>query len=438
MAASRNLSSLVRNVGARGLWLPIVLVVAVATILVEGALHRSEPPAVTEAPEPAPSPTATPFRPELEKVPLMYFSDYWLQLAHRAQGGLLALGRAGVPAVRIRPGYALTTIDNGDLVAAEGPEVGEGQVVSADARVGVALVRLSPEARAEPLPAATSLHAGTLLAVVSLDPERGLQVTPGTLSSTPSDTGGDLDVVFPYPSSMQIGAIVDLDGLLAGVAVRTPDGVRPLSLRGTGALSDRLTAAPVCRGLEVSALDGAARSALRLEGGVLVERVWASAFLVPPDLRPGDILLRWNKAAIKAPEDFAAAYDAASPGSRARFELRRGPRALSGQVEMPSRDGRPLATVPRELDWLGATARWTREGSPAGAGLLVLHVVEGGRAQRAGIAVGDVVTAVGGRPLAWPAARALLGPTPTPAPSVLLVRRGNALRVAVLPRAGGD
>jgi len=445
MPARRLLDSLAPGGAGRRLVLPILLGLVAAVVLVEGALHRPPAAAIDEATtnalaaRPTPAPTATPFRPELEKVPLMYFSDYWLQLAGRARSGLVTLGQAGLPAMRIRPGFALLTLEDADVIASDPNGTSEGRLLAADARVGAAVFQLDASAQAEPLAPATGLHAGMLVALVSLDPEHGLRITPGTVASQPSETSDQLDVSIPYPGSLGVGAIVDLDGQLAGVALRTRDGVRALTVRGAQALTDRLIAAPICRGVEVAAIDEDIRSRLRLASGVMVLRVWPEAFAEAPDLQPGDVLIRWGGQELATPDGFATAYDALPPGEVARFVVRRGDRRLTGAVEMPGRDGRPVGLAPAELPWLDAVARWTRPGPATGddPGFLILHVTEGGPADRAGIEDGDLLTRVDGRPLRWPAARALLDDTPTPRPALLLVRRGEISRLALLGKAKG-
>ena len=249
----------------------------------------------------------------------------------------MTLGRSRIPAVRVRPGSALTTIAGADFVVAEPAEASEGRLVVGDARQGVALFHLSPDARAEPLAPASGLRPGSLLAVVTLLPEEGLQVTPATLASTPPESGDDLEVTCSYPASLDIGAIVDLDGDLAGIALRTPRGVRALSARGAGSLADRLAAAAVSRGIEVSALSPDVRAALRVKGGVLVRQVFPDAFSAAPDLEAGDVLLEWAEKLIAGPEDFEEAYDSLPPGRTVRFVVRRG--AATGRRR--GRDARP-------------------------------------------------------------------------------------------------
>jgi hypothetical protein len=433
--------SFIKRLHARGLLLPILLVIVASGLLVQGALSRGPGASARPdwAPTPTPSPSATPFRPELEKIPLSYFSDYWLQLAARAQRGLVTLGPAGVPGVRVRTGLALTTIAGADVVAAEGTTPEEGRLVAADAHEGLALFALGGEAQGDPLPVAEGLHAGNWLAAVTLDPERGLQIVPGHLVSETSDE--DLDVSMQFPPSLAMAVVVDLDGRLAGVAARRRGRIRVLSAAAARALANRLAAGPVCRGLQVAPLSRAVRSALRLQAGVVVTTVWPEAFPAPPNLRPGDVLLRWSRKEVGSPDAFAAVYDDLAPGASATFVLSRGGQRISGQVEMPGRDGRPSGMTPREIPGLGAIGQWLPPGAAGGggaSGVRLFKVPEGSAAARARLEEGDLIVAVDSRPLGWPEARRFLAAAPGGDGAVLTILRHGEVRLARLPETTGE
>jgi hypothetical protein len=411
-------------------------VIVVGGLLVQGAFSRrpGASPRPEAAPTPTPSPSATPFRPELEKIPLSYFSDYWLQLAARAQRGLVTLGPAGVPGVRLRAGLALTTIDGADVVSAEGVSPGEGRLVAADAHEGLALFALGAEAQGDPLPLAEGLHAGNWLAAVTLDPERGLEIVPGHLVSGTSDE--DLDVAMDFPPSLAIAVVVDLDGRLAGVAARRRGRVRVLSAAAANALSNHLATDPVCRGLEVAPLPRPVKAALRLQTGVVVTRVWPEAFPAPPNLRPGDVLLRWNRKEVGSPDAFAAVYDDVAPGAAVSFVVSRGGQRISGEVEMPTRDGRPSGMTPREIPGLGAIGQWIPPRAAGGdgpAGVRLLKVPDRSVAAQARLEGGDIIVAVDSRPLGWPEARRFLAAPPGGSLGVLTIVRQGVVRLAGLP-----
>jgi S1-C subfamily serine protease len=438
VARQQGSSSSFRFPDRGGLVLAIVLLV-VAGILAHGVLGRSgsESPEET-APAATPSPTATPFRPDLEKIPLTYFSDYWLQLGERAHQYLVVLGEARLTGVRVSPGYALSSVAAADAATAAPGEVPEGQLVAVDAWEGVALFRLAADIGASPLPTASPSHAGAWLAAVTMDERRGLQVIPGHLISTPTPGSRLLDVAIPFPASLNVAAVVDLDARLAGVALRSPHGVRVVSAEAAGRLVARLASNPACRAVEVASLPERVQDALRIQGGVVVRRLSAEAFVTPPDLVPGDVILQVGSSRVSSPEEFAEAWDAHEPGSPVRFLLARGSRRIVRRTELPGRDCRPDGATPREMPLLGAVVQWAGHTSSPDAdpGYRLLYVPAESRAGKAGLEAGDVLVAVDGRPLSWPEARLLLQPWKGSDEPVLTVRHGERVRLAVLPKEG--
>jgi hypothetical protein len=421
-----------------GLVLAVVLLV-VAGILAHGVLGRSTgKDSESAAPAAAPSPTATPFRPDLEKIPLTYFSDYWLQLGEQAHRFLVGLGAARITGVRVSPGYALSSVAAADAATAAPGEVPVGQLVAIDAWEGVALFRLAADIGASPLPTASPSHPGAWLAAVTMDERRGLQVIPGHLTSTPAPGSRLLDVAIPFPGSMEVAAVVDLDARLAGVALRSPEGVRVIAAEAAGKLVARLASSPACRAVEVAPLAERVQDALRLQGGVVVRRLSAEAFVTPPDLVPGDVILQVGSSRVSSPEEFAQAWDSHEPGSRVRFLLARGSRRIVRRTELPGRDCRPDGATPREMPLLGAVVQWTGhtrtpDDTP---GYRLLYVPAESRAGKAGLELGDVLVAVDGQPLSWPEARLLLQTWKGSDEPVLAVRHGERVRLAVLPKDG--
>jgi S1-C subfamily serine protease len=420
------------------LLLPIVVILVVAGLLVQGFLRRGEegPEARDTEITPVPTPTPTPFRPDLEKVPLSYFSDYWLQLGERSHDLLITLGEAQVSAVRVTPGYALGSLAAADAVIAAPGEAPEGELVAANGRLGLALFRLADELGTATRPVAQSLQAGAWLLAVASDPDQGLQVTPGHLVSAPPPGAQELDVTIDFPSTLDVAAVVDLDGRLAGVALGRPSGVRVLSTDAAHAVIRGLAARPSCRSVDVATLSEAAAAALHLKDGVVVETVARAAFVSPPDLHPGDVLLQLGPTRLTDPDLFAETWDSLQPGSRVRFLIARGGRRVVHRIELPGRDCRPAGSTPRELPLLGAVVQWSfadGEQGKAETGFRVLNVPSGTPAAAAGLQRGDLLVAVDGETLAWPEARALLdddwgrGQTP-----VFTVRRGHTAHLAVV------
>lgn len=431
-------SPIARALRARGLLLPILLALAVAGLLTEGAVrHDVASSATSPAPASPPPASPAPFRPHLEKTPLAYVSDYWLQLARRTQVCLRAVGPDRIAGVVVRPGLALSSIEAADDLAVAGDDAG-GRLLAADAREGIAVVALPAGTPAEPLVEAERLQPGEWLAAVTVEGKRGLQVTPGHLASDFPAGPGLVDVALPFPPTLRVAAVVDLDGHLIGVALRSREGVRVLSPVAAQALVERLAAGAPCRAVDVGPLPDAVRTALRLEAGAVVEAVWNEAFAAPPGLRPGDVLLEWGGRKISSPEDFRKAYDAQEPGGRVTFAASRAGGRTVGQAEMPGRDCRPAPRAPRELPLLGAVGQWSGEEDSRShdvvEGLRLLSVPPGSPAERAGLEADDLILAVDGRRLVWPEARRLFDAAPRPPrPLILTVRRGDKVTLRAAP-----
>ena len=444
MAALLPGSSYVQRLHERGLLLPIGVSLVVVAILAQGFLSR-EPPLDTAVPQPTaiPAPAPTPFRPDLEKIPLTYISDYWLQLGERSHHLLVSLGEAQLPGVRVSPGYAIGSLAAADALTVAPGEAPEGELVAANGKLGLALFRLPHDVGSQSFPIAGPLHAGSWLAAVTADADRGLQVIPGHLVSTPSPGAERLDVAMSFPRSVDVAAVVDLDSRLAGVALRGPEGVQVLTTESAHAVVQGLASSPACRAVDVVPLAQAIRESLRLKGGVAVEAVATGAFAAPPDLKPGDIVLQLGQTRISTPEEFAEAWDSQAPGSQARFLIARGSRRIVRRTELPGRDCRPDSATPQELPLLGAVVQWSPgldvSRAPRGdPGFRLLHVPVGSPAAAAAMEPGDVLTAIDGKPLAWPEARRFLAPWTSRHDPVLTVRRARTVTLTVLPNPEGE
>ena len=67
---------------------PLVIVLVVAVVLIQGFYNRAPAPAAPVSDDPIEEPSESPLaplsiRPDLEKTPLTYVSDYWLQVPSR-------------------------------------------------------------------------------------------------------------------------------------------------------------------------------------------------------------------------------------------------------------------------------------------------------------------------------------------------------------------
>ena len=109
-------------------WLfPVLVVVVVAGVLVQGALQRTataerEPPLPDTEPAttlPIPVVARPALRGDLEKTPLTYFSDYWAQLGEEARDHIVLVGPGRHAGVLIEPGLALASIAAAETIRAE-------------------------------------------------------------------------------------------------------------------------------------------------------------------------------------------------------------------------------------------------------------------------------------------------------------------------------
>jgi S1-C subfamily serine protease len=437
---------------SRGLLVPLVVVALVGIVLLEGVFHRSRPAAsgAAQKEEVGPPAPAGMRRPDLEKAPLAYLSEYWLQLGARTKPSLVLVGEAHVAGIAILPGFALAP-----LGALDGPAAGDGsvpaapapvisRVVAVDPDAGVALFELHPAEAIPPLavPDVASAGPGTLIAAVSLAADGRLRVTPGHVVSVRSGSG-TLDLSIPFAPGRGAAALVDLDGRLLGVAVPAGNSFTALSAEAALRTADRLRQRPRCEAVEVGPLDGSVRKLLGIDGGALVVRVRDRAFASPPEIRPGDVVRRWSGRAVGSPQEFDRLYDAVAPGSAVQALVRRGQADVGVSVVVPP-DCRPFREPPLSLPALGLTvSRGEGNGGRGGKrSWSVLSVDQGGPAWAAGLEPGDRVLAVAGQPLGDANAAAvrqgLTGGAKGPAPRLISVERGGSVRLLVLrPTARG-
>jgi S1-C subfamily serine protease len=332
-------------------------------------------------------------RPDLEKAPLAYLSDYWLQLAERARAGLTRVGREQLPAVVVAPGLAVTSPALGERLALEAGLGGGSSGDEApfawlgeDPVLGLAFVELKGESQAFELARLDDARPGSLVATVSLRPDGGLRITPSHLTAVIREKRHGLELSVRPPEA-GVGAVVDLDGRLLGVAVSDAGAdLRVPSAQSLGAAVERVRAADPCRALEVAAPEDAVRELLGASG-LVVERVRGGAWAEEPPLRPGDVLLEFAGRPMTSVGEFAAAYDAPPRDQRVRFVLRRGRARVSGRARLPGRDCRPVAPAPLRLERAGLVLAW----EPSGPGWRVADVAADGPAAQAGLERGDVL-----------------------------------------------
>ena len=487
----------VRTLHQRQLLFPVVVLIVVAAVLLEGTLDRSSPAQANEDQAFNEPVSRAILRSELDKTPLVYVSDYWNQLAEAARPKLTAIGALGTPAILVGSGLALTTLEpalevvaarnrarltlvdpepvsqqpedpaeaedaasdvdvGSDVVASAAPGgsvVGEGddpsgtpsnesgphRLRSWDDEIGLALFDVdAPNDTAFTLSDPRILLSGSRLAAVTLDTTGRSTITPGYLVTAHSGpSGGELIVSMDFPETLSIAAVVNLDGALVGVAYGTPDGPRVVTSMEMLGLLEALQTETRCRGVSVSDLSADARSLVDLEVGVLVEFVDTAAFEPQASLRGGDILIEWGGTSIDSAEQFMELYDGQEPGSLVSYRAVRDRRRVTGGVVMHSSDCRPLGPEPVRLPRFGLAVQWMPEQDEpmATAGWMVVAVATDGTSATAGVDEHDWLVALDGQKLDRERDRSLLETAAASDDALLLslLRDGRAKLVAVLP-----
>ena len=344
-------------------------------------------------------------RADLDKTPLSYWSDYWLQLGRKVSGSLVQVGPRKTAGIVVGPRLAVSTIESADgeqgTPQTAGADVGRHQLLAADAIEGLALFELESSRAAVAVPPAdpSTLHPGMLVAAVTVDPNGRPEVMPGHLISVgdsslsgASTAYDSLDVFVPLGAGTRTAAIVDLDGNLVGAVFRSNGRTRFLSARSLMTTVERLRANPTCRSLEVADLPEPVRALLGLEGGVALERIERAAFRPEPSVRAGDVLLEWNGHELSNAAEFVQLYDAVRPGTAVPYVARRGQRELRGAMRVPGFDCRPLGEPPVALLKTGLILVWAAQptgGEPGSSAWRVARVVPGSPAEAAGILPDD-------------------------------------------------
>jgi PDZ domain len=480
----------IKRLQQRHLLLPTIVLAAVLGVLLHGAFsHERDAEASVGNILDLPAPPSLPnLRPNLEKTPLTYLSDYYLQLGDQARNKLVLVGQQRLPGLVVVPGVILTSIraadesmglrlqqralrayqarqtDGQEAVPPSNPEGGADLLVievsplnpeaspqripliAADAELGIALLQMEQPYIAPPFspvdPAV--LTPGSRVLAVTLLPDERLEITPGYLTSpgtgqSPED-GGPLHVSITFPQPPPVAAIVDLDGRLVGAAVESGDSMRLLSSNQVLQIVDRLREGIPCRAIEVSDLTDTVRGVLQLNGGVLVEKVREEAFRPEPSIRPGDLLLQWDGQAISTAEQFNALYDSGRPAAMVRFRVLRDQKRINGATVMPGPDCRPARQSLQVLPALGLTVQWVtgpgeQEPLEAAGGWQVLSVTAGSPTSAAGVQPGDVISGVNGKRLdETQREQQLRRMEKTPRPFVLTLRRGDRVKFVAIPR----
>jgi len=462
----------------------LLILLAVAAVLVQGALHREQAvqaEAVEAEPEPPPTIPAPALRPDLPKTPLSYVSDYWGQLARSAARRLVNVTEEGYPAVVVRPGLAVSSFRAAIAASTEeavrrlerqnsqagaplasspaaAPGAGTGDarepaasLLGMDADLGLALFSIEESASpAFPPGPSAPLTPGMQIAAVSKNAAGAAQFAPGHIvavspppaaaaSGTPQpaeapDRSFEVSLQFHKPPAA--AAVVDLDGALLGLAVGDGGEMRLISGDRLSQAVERMHRGEPCVSIEVHDLDRIARETLGVDAGAAVERVRAEAFYPEPSIREGDVLLRWAEETVQSAGRFRRLYAAQRPGELVHYEVLRQGRRVRGGTIMPGRDCRPADEL-LLLSGLGLTLKRLRPGPEAGgsASWEALSVHSGGPAAAAGLRKGDRILAVNGAPLDEEKAGARLEELDQESsPIALTIHRKERTRIITLHR----
>lgn len=398
-----------RAAHARGRLLPALVAVAVAVVLVEGAWRgRQRQPATPETSLPLASPGAPAPRGDLDKAPLSYAADYYLQVGERARNRLVLVGATRLPAIVLKPGLAVAASEAAEQVTRlawqqrfreerarvagqgaqeEATETGTAAatLITMQRELGLAILELpapktAPEAFRTPNPPA--LRPGAFVAAVSLTPDRRLRIVPGHLVSRPA-LSEPLELSLALPPALRTAAVVDLDSAVLGILFESGGEQRVLAAARVLEQAQAARDAPGCRAFEVSDLPASEEGASR---GLRVERVAAGAFASQPAPRAGDVLLEWDGRAVKSAEEFQRQIQALPAWALADFGLVRAGRRLRARVTLPARDCAPGPEPPLLLPRLGLLC--VRSGD---AGWSVLEVAPASPANEAGLRSGDLI-----------------------------------------------
>ena len=470
----------IRSLHGRGLLFPAAVLLIVAGVLVYGAFNRE--PAVEAArstkTEAAP-PSYGGNRPDVEKTILAYESDFWLQLAQGARSKIDLVSSKHIPAVYVSPTLAVASIvaaeelirdsrrqqlleeraalrqsdgaahappNEGDSTAAGREDLDESmRLVAVDARLGIALFEL-PEPTEHPftLVNPANLPPGSFLAAITVEADKRLRISPGYLVSAEKtgvadDDAESFEVSFDLGEAPPTAAVVDLDGNLAGLAVRSGEGTRFLSAPAVSRLVERLAKQPPCFSIEVADLPASAAKMLGLQGGVFVERVLEDSFKPTPSIHAGDVILRWAGEGVESVEQFRELYEAQSPGNLTRYVVRRGRQSIAGGTVMPGRDCRPVGDPPLSLVQMGVALEWTERPTDASedeaAGWRVIALIEDTPASQSGLQIDDWILSVNGREVSRRNAERTFSPFEQRGRSLALaVKRGDRVKLlAVSP-----
>ena len=328
-----------------------------------------------------------------------------------------------------------------EVVEDEGPY----RLIAVSTEHEIDVFELAAPAIPAPVADLSELQSGAHAAALSLTPDASLRITPGVVVSAQVATdypeqgsfvGETLDVAIPFPDETRVAAITDLDGGLLGVAFESKDGLNVIPAHRVRDIARQASETPPCISIETQDLSEQVRTLLGVTEGVFVERVAKVAFFPEPSIQAGDIIFRWAGEPVQTRQAFEQAYLAQEPGSLARYMVLREGRRIAGATRVPDSRCRPvlLGIVPFET--MGLVLRWNA--SPPDetvSGWVVMSVVPGFPAEKAGLQRDDLIVAVQGRPLKPSEPRKALDDLEgNSQPAVLTISRNGRLQLVAVSR----
>ena len=437
---------LVRFLHGRGLLFPAAVLFIVAGVLIHGAFQRVPEMEVARTSKiENVSPSHVGSRPNVEKTILAYESDFWLQLAQSIRSKIDLVSSKNIPVVQISPTLGVASIAAAEQVildrqtqqflddhaswlsskaGSDNKQTGRGYVLpqagaddggselegqeealrllAVDARLGLALFKLlEPSENPFSLVSPTMLPPGSFVAAITVEADKRLRISPGYLVSaeTTGVTGKEIEsfeVSFELGEVPATAAVVDLDGTLVGLALRSPDGIRILSAPAVLRVVSQLVEQPICYSIEVADLTISATEILDLRNGVFVESVFEQSFKPSPSIQAGDVILRWAGERVENTRQFYELYEAQLPGNIVRYVVRRGNQRIAGGTVMPGRDCRPIGEP--LLSWIrmGVMLEWHQGPSKQEdtAAWRVTAIAEGTPASKSGLMLDDKILSI--------------------------------------------
>jgi len=279
---------------------------------------------------------------------------------------------------------------------------------------------------------ASALKPGKWVLLMIRQEDGSTGYSPGFFSSISTTQCGDhvvkeIVTSIPLDISKLGGGLFDLDGHLLGMVLQCGQRLASISTVSLNLLL-QVASRPEGRllqnyGIRLSELDTRAAAHFRHAEGVLISEVWKGSPAERAGLVPGDILTRWETAAVRTMEDLNPLLPKSSEGV-ANIEVVRGRRVVRMTLEAIS--GGWWSRVV-------STAALGLQIEPPAAGYLIASAEPGSPAQSVGMRAGDRVMMIDGRSVSRQQATQLLKTATADKPIYVLVSREDKTIGVLLP-----